>query len=663
MRIYLTILLCIFFITISTSQDLVLGQGQNERVVVTTSSNAQNTSGANTTDSQGFLPNLNSASRFLSQATFGPNFEAIESIASIGFENWIEAQFEEPRQGTLIDGVVNYKNQKNTAEGTPNEGAYNYYWDFSFFQYHMSSNDLLRQRVALALSEFFVISQFSSFGDNAYALATYYDMLMDGAFGNYRDLLGDVTFHPAMGEYLTFMNNPKSDTLYDLIWEVWPPDTLSVQYIFPDENYAREVMQLFSIGLCELNIDGTCKKDQNNMDIPTYDNTDIAEFAKIFTGFSYGDNMAFGYGANHWEETFLQPMQIYDEYHEPGVKRLLNGSTVPNRIPVDGIADVNDALDNLFNHPNVGPFFGKFMIQRLVTSNPSPDYVARVAQAFNGSSPYGSTRGDMKAVIKAILLDEEARSCQAGSNDNYGMLREPFVRYMQLGKAFDLYTPNGAHRNALFNVYFYTQQKPFASPSVFNFFQSDYQPIGRIEEEGKVAPEFQITNTQTISGYLNALNSWLMEGDYSDVWGIHNMDNSLEQYYPRFDFTDEIAFTEDAKLPQLIERLNLILAHGKLSQRSIDAIINAIKEFEIYDVDCNQECTYDCNEDYNYCMSMCPEGDSSCVTVCNQRLAQCPTNIQNCINNCEEDKVNDKLFRVRLAIYLVMASPEYLINR
>jgi len=378
----------------SSAQPIILGQGNNQGITVTTSDDAQGTSGDNTTNSQGYLPNLNAASRFLSQATFGPNFEEIEELSTQGFENWIEAQFLISKPFQLVDKVDEYKQIKNTATSDPEGGAFNYYWSFAWWQYMMTSDDVLRQRLALALSEFFVVSDKSSFGDNAFALGSYYDMLLDRAFDNYRDLLGAVTYHTAMGEYLTFMNNPKSDTLYNIDYDPTPPDTISTQFIFPDENYAREVMQLFSIGLCELNIDGTCQKDSAGNDIPTYDNVDIAEFAKIFTGFSYGDAMDFGYGPEDYELTFTMPMQIFDDYHEPGPKQLLNGFTVPDRTPVDGVADVNDALDNLFNHPNVGPFLGKFLIQRLVTSNPSPAYVERVARAFNGESSYSSTRGD-----------------------------------------------------------------------------------------------------------------------------------------------------------------------------------------------------------------------------------------------------------------------------
>ena len=629
-RFSIGILVLLLFTIPSHAQDIILGQGNNAIITVTTSENAQNSNGENTTNSQGFLPNLNAASRFLSQATYGPNMEDIETLSSMGIENWLDNQFSIPRPFNLIDEVINYKQIKNDSLNDPEGDAFDYYWSFAWWQYAMTSDDVLRQRVALALSEFFVISQFSSFGENAYALATYYDMLLNGAFTNYRNLLDSVTYHTAMGEYLTFVNNPKSDTIYELDWDVPdPPDTIAIHYVFPDENYAREVMQLFSIGLCELNLDGTCKQDGNDIDIPTYDNGDIAEFAKIFTGFSYGDNNNFGNGRGDGEETYLTEMQIYDEDHELGQKFLLNGFVVPNRIPSDGHADVHDALDNLFNHPNVGPFFGKFLIQRLITSNPSPAYIQRVAEAFNGQSQYGNVRGDMQSVIKAIYLDEEARNCSAAEIITHGKLREPFIRYVQIGKAFDLHTMNGSFRNALENVYFYIQQKPLTSPSVFNFFQSDYQPIGRIEEEGMVAPEFQITNTQTIAGYLNGLNEWVINDDYVDHWRIYSGEQNYYDDPSFFDFDDEVALATDPYLPQLIERLNLILAHGKLSESTSQTIIDALQHFEIDDTDCVAECGADAE----------------------------------CLMYCEEDKLESRLRRVKIAIYIIMASPEYLINR
>lgn len=586
-------------------QTIILGQGQNAGIIVTTSDNAQNTDGENTTSSQGFLPNLNSSSRFLSQATYGPSIEDIEALASQGIENWIDDQFTINRPFTILSKMQEHQTVRQIGIGNPDEGAFDYFWNFAWWQYAISSPDVLRQRIALALSEFFVISEKSSLGGSPYALSSYYDILLDHSLGNYRELLEAVTFHPGMGTYLTYMNNPKSDTLYNIDWNVSPPDTLSINYIFPDENYAREVMQLFSIGLCELNLDGTCKTDGNGDDIPTYDNVDIAEFAKIFTGFSYGDVMDFGYGPEDYEIGYSIPMQIFNEYHEPGEKRLLNNYVVEERATVDGVADVDEALDNLFNHPNVGPFLGKFLIQRLVTSNPSKAYVTRVSEAFNGSSPYGTERGDMKAVIKAILLDEEARSCAMADDTNYGMLREPFIRYMQLAYAFDFQSTSGEHRNAMRGVDFYVSQRPLGAPSVFNFFQSDYTPIGRIEEEDLVAPEFQITNTQSIAGYFNGLNEWLIDEYYVDAWSVFEGEPDFSDQIGTFDYSDEILLLQEQRFDQLIERLNLILAHGKLTQRTLDAISLLVKDIPI-------------------------EDDSE---------------------------------RVALAIYLVMASPEYLVNR
>ena len=628
----------------SHTQSTVLGQGNNSGITITTSDNAMGTNGQNTTTSQGFLPNHNASSRFLSQATFGPNYEEIIALSTNGIENWIDLQFDSPRPFDLVDKLDEYYQIRiNQGQGS----VPSYLFDFAWWQYSMTSSDYLRQRIAFALSEIFVISSYV-LDDAPYGLADYHDMLLDQAFGNYRSLLDSITYHPAMGEYLTYMRNSKSDTIYNIDWNVSPPDTFSIQYIFPDENYAREVMQLFSIGLCELNINGTCKKDGNGIDIPTYDNVDIAEFAKVFTGLGWGSCPNFD--CYPWDENnpdlyirrHQYSMKMYDEEHEPGVKYLLNGATTPNHIPADGDADIKSALDNLFNHDNVGPFFGKFLIQRLVTSNPSPGYVQRVAQAFNGTGPFGSTRGDMKSVIKAILLDEEARSCSSADNNNFGMLREPFVRYMQLAKSFDLYTESGNHRNAMYEAVFQLQQKPYASPSVFNFFQSDFSPIGKIEDAGKVAPEFQITNSQSISGYFNGLTEWVMRGRMTDEWGIYEGEPSYEQDAAKFDFTDELQLVEDGYVPQLIERLNLILAHGKLTQTSMDIIIDAVTEFEIEDMDCVLECT-----------PYCDDADPNCDD----------TPDPDCIMYCEDGIAQSKLNRVRMAIYLVMSSPEYLINR
>lgn len=612
----LCVILCFGILNLH-SQIQTIGSGDDSGVTVTTSSASNQTSGDNTLSGRGFLPNLNSASRFLSQASFGGSIEDIEEVAEIGIEDWIDQQFSIPISFPVMDKIIEYKDIKNSALMNPNDtGAYGYYFDFGWWQYMMSSDDVLRQRVALALSEFFVISTFSGFGDNAYAFGSYWDMLAENAFGNYRDLLEDVTYHVAMGEYLTYMNNPKSNTS---------------DGVFPDENYAREIMQLFSIGLFELNKNGTPKNDDGDL-IPTYDNEDIAEFAKIFTGFTHRNPYCeFGCGAMDYEETYLNGMVMLNEYHEPGVKNLLNGFQVPDRNPVDGDADIADALDNIFNHPNVGPFLGKFMIQRLVTSNPSSAYIRRVTDAFNGDGKYGTTRGDMTSMIKAILLDEEARSCFSADDNRFGMLREPFNRYLQLCKSFDLNTASGNFRNAVYSVYNFIGQKPFYSPSVFNFFQSDFQPIGPIQDANRVAPEFQITNTQSITGYFNVLNEWLMKDQHSDQWGIYGEEyESYSDEHASFDFSDEVDLARNVDLTsQLLDRLNMILAHGKLTQPTLEGIATALEAFEIGDRDCDGIC--DGNPD--------------------------------CLNYCNMDNENSDQDRVRIAIYLIMASPEYLINR
>ncbi|MEM6316438.1 MAG: DUF1800 family protein [Bacteroidota bacterium] len=593
----------------------LIGVGQNSNVTVTTSNTQPGTDGTNTLANEGFLPNHNAASRFLQQATFGPTYEDIVGLSTSGMEDWIDQQFTLNPSFSMVTKVAEITDIKNAGLNDPmNTGPFLHFWNYAYWEHTMTSPDVLRQRIALALSEILVISENSGFGENAYAFADYYDMLLQHAFGNYRDLLEAVTFTPAMAMYLTYMNNPKQDTIYE-IDEVWPYDTLSRQVVFPDENYAREIMQLFSIGLCELNIDGTCQTDENGVPVPTYNNVDIAEMSKIFTGLTWQNPWCtFGCGSLDYFGDIRESLVMVNDYHDPGEKRLLNGHVVQPRNPVDGVADIREALDNIFNHPNVGPFIGKLLIQRLVTSNPSPEYVARVARAFNGDTHYSDQRGDMRAVIKAILLDDEARNCASQSDNTFGMLREPFVRYLQLGRSFNLYSPNAVYRNAMQTISEQFGQKIFASPSVFNFFQQDYQPIGPIEAADKVAPEFQITNSQTITGYLNSLQRWAVRDGMADDWGYGFEQPYNEDDQQRLDLTDEILLATDDQLPELIDRLDLILAHGQLSQRTKDIIRAALLEISI--------------------------------------------------ESNDEDHVEFlKSLRVRMALFYIMVSPEYLVNR
>lgn len=543
---------------------ITIGAGKFQDVIVTSSSSSNASDANSTVQDNGFLPNLTASSRFLGQATLGANYETIVATAEKGELKWLEEQFAIQPAFTLEDYVKDLTRWAadsvltNGGDVTRIEPQLRY-WHFGWWKYVMSTQDLLRSRVALALSEIFVISELPQLDDVPLALANYYDMLMKNSFGNFRDLLQDVTFHPAMGVYLTHMNNPKSD-----------PATNR----FPDENYGREVMQLFSIGLYELNPDGTRKLDGDNEPIPTYDNEDIQEFAKIFTGMTWGDNFLFGRNPTR-EESYTVPMQMFNFWHESGPKTLLNGMVVPDRDPIDGLADVNDALDNLFNHPNVGPFIGKLLIQRLVKSNPSPEYVSRVTAAFNDNG--NGVRGDMKAFITAILMDPEARGCPNSDDAFGGMLREPMVRYTHVSRAFNAASVEGTYRNTMNDFYNLTFQRPLGSPSVFNFFQSNYQPIGSVEENGLVAPEFQITNSVSIMGYGNELHDWVMK-DY-DVMQYSTVYNGEQFTFDKdvnLDLSHEIQLGEEGKIDELLERLDLILTHGQMTDKTKKLIREAV---------------------------------------------------------------------------------------
>ena len=418
---------------------------------------------------------LQSAARLLDLATFGASLEEIEAVAQGGEDAWLTDQFNAP-QSSHLDLVFRYIVEYGidfTMEPPP--GLYRRY---AFYEHALTAPDQLRQLTAYALAQIFVVSDhIDALAVDPPALSSYYDMLATHAFGNFRDLLRDVTLHPAMGMYLSHVNNARSNPAANT---------------FPDENYAREVMQLFSIGLFELNDDGSLRLDNQGQAIPTYDNTDIREFAKIFTGLSFGaaesgDPTFFG----NRDPVLRVPMVMFDAFHEPGEKRLLNGQIVP--AGQSGLADIDAAIDNLFNHPNVGPFIGRQLIQRLVTSNPSPAYVARVSAAFAGSN--GAPRGDMQAVLRAILTDPEARS---------GIrLREPFRRYVAMNRSLGARAADGTVPGAGLVVQFLTGQHVLSAPSVFNFYLPGYRPAGAIADQNLVAPEFQITDDSTIVGVSN----------------------------------------------------------------------------------------------------------------------------------------------------------------
>ncbi|MEO1712630.1 MAG: DUF1800 family protein, partial [Bacteroidota bacterium] len=457
---------------------------------------------------------------------------------------------------------------------------YWFYWKMAWWNNILKSDDHVRQRAAQALSQIFVISENSNLQLSGPGMADYYDLLYQHAFGNFRDLLYDITLHPMMGFYLSHINNPKSD---------------AANNIHPDENYAREIMQLFSIGLFELNPDGTRKLDADGNPIPTYDNSDIKEFAKIFTGLApagyYWPWEDYSWLSTIWGDEYnnspatvvtWEPMIPFENWHEPGEKTLLNGQVVPAGQTT--LEDIEAAIDNLFNHPNVGPFIGKLLIQRLVKSNPSPAYVGRVAAKFNDNGE--GERGDMQALIRAILTDEEALDCSWIDDPNSGKLKEPLLRYTQALRAFNVYNQSDRLWNWGFQFDEAVSQGILASPSVFNFYLPEFQPNGPIADADLFAPEFQIHTSATSINFINLAYDWFVNDYYGEIathagTQVHNAPSysfsDLDPVdYLYLDLDEEYLLADDA--PALVERLNLILTGGQLSEETQATIVNTLEQ-------------------------------------------------------------------------------------
>lgn len=546
-----------------------LGAVNSEGITVFTSSNYQRdgwsqvASGEKTINGDGLEGKLIEASRFLSQASIGADRKLIEEVAETGIEQWIDEQFETtpmlylPTMDTVFQSTYEwYVDNGGDPDNFPDRPYFSMF-SFAWWELNMKSNDHLRHRIAYALSQILVVSGQSDLNGFGFGLASYYDIFAENAFGNYRDILKEVALHPAMGYYLSHLNNPKAD----------PENN-----IHPDENFAREIMQLFSIGLYELNPDGSRKVDGEGKFIPTYDNNDIKEFAKVFTGLGVGDVVENEwiddpfFGLTIWLADLTIPMKMYDEWHEPGEKHLLNDYTI--QAGQDGMQDIEEAVDNLFNHDNVGPFITRRLIQMLVKSNPSTDYIAAVTSAFNDNG--AGERGDMKAVIKAILLHPEARSCDWINNPLQGKLREPMMRYLHFAKAIGTITPSGRYWNNNYNFYDQTSQIPMYSPTVFNFYLPDFQPVGPISEGGLYAPEFQIHNSHTSIGYVNQVDWWAIDEVLFYAWESEDL----------WVFTDFAWLVESAKDPEvLMNELDMILTHGQLSEETRQDIISVIQNF------------------------------------------------------------------------------------
>ena len=486
------------------------------------------------------------AARLLLQASFGPrSVSDIDDVKARGTAAWVDAQFDTPWQSH----AAYLANLRALSIKVEEQHIFEAIWQNMIF-----GDARLRSRVALALTEIMVVSNIAPDQDTD-ALAFWMDTIYKNAFANYRTLLRDVTLQPAMGYYLNMLGNDKED-----------PATGRM----PSENYAREVMQLFSIGLVQLNDDGTPKRDEFGKTQVTYGQSVVEGFAKVFTGWSFGGNdTTFKDGFNPPKQNWSLEMQAWPSHHSTGTKQLLNGTVLPaGQTPEK---DLSDALDNLANHPNVGPFIGKRLIQFLVTSNPSPAYVSRVVAVWNNNG--SNVRGDLKAVVRAILLDDEARNPVASSMTD-GKLREPMVRFVHFANALGAKSKNG--RNSIWwldSPDDYLGQSPLLAASVFNFFSPAYARAGSIAQAGLVSPEFQNATDTQVVGSTNFFSRLVREG------GIGFDETN------RVDFDTTPWLADAASTAKLLDRLNWTLFAGGMTATTQAVIERAVNAFPVKETD------------------------------------------------------------------------------
>ena len=492
------------------------------------------------------------AARFLTQATFGPTMAEIEALAGkrpADLAAWLTAQQALPatlHRTATIEDVAAFSTGDNATLDWRNRQS-------AWWRVVLTAPDQLRQRVAFALSQIFVVSEQNSVLYNtSLNLAGYYDHLVTGAFGNFRQLLENVTRSPIMGVYLSSLRNAKA---------TFDPRT-GAALTSPDENYAREVMQLFTIGLNQLHPDGTLKLDPSGLPIPTYDQKTITEVAKVFTGWSFASDTSNVNNFRGAAANYAAPMVLFPTFHEDGAKTLFNGIQIPAN--QGGAKDLQDTLDALFNHANTGPFISRQLIQRLVTSNPSPGYVYRVAQAFANDGT--GVRGNLGAVVRAILTDYEARSAAVAATAGFGKLKEPLLRATAILRAFDGASNLGRYANAPFHVSINTEnalaQASLHAPTVFNFFEPNYVQPGALAAAGLYAPEYQILNDTTAISQPNQLWNFI----YANLSTTNTIDPTVGL---RLDRLLPLARTPQA----LVAQANLILAAGALPKAVTDRFV------------------------------------------------------------------------------------------
>jgi len=489
------------------------------------------------------------AARLLEQATFGPTPTEVARVAALGFQGYMQQQLVQTPSGysgfSYVPHVAPTSCRYNLSAPTSaaslcSRDKYSLFQvQRQFFQNALTGSDQLRQRVAFALSEIFVVSGTDIF--EAYGMAAYQNMLLQDAFGNFRQLLQDVTLSPVMGKYLNMAGNAKANPALGTS---------------PDENYAREVMQLFSIGLYQLNQDGSVQLDANGVPIPTYDENVIGGFAELFTGWTYAPLPG---ASTSWDDpiNYQSPMVSFPSYHDSTAKLLLNGVTTPAGQSPE--ADLKLGLDTIFNHPNVGPFIGKQLIQHLVTSNPSPGYIARVAAVFANNGQ--GVRGDLGAVVQAILGDVEARG-DAPSNPDAGHLREPALFMTTVLRALGGQSDGVWLRSRIVAM----GQPIFTAPTVFNFYPPGYELPGT----NTLAPEFFIEDATSALARTNFVDQLIFSGGSQPDPTVNGSTGTSVNL-------SALAGSPPLAPDALVDKLNTVLMHGSLSSAAHGVIVTAIE--------------------------------------------------------------------------------------
>jgi uncharacterized protein (DUF1800 family) len=479
------------------------------------------------------------AARFLTQATYGPTVAEIARLRTIGYSEWFRQEFNKP--ATTVRPYMEAVNNARLADGQGGV-SHNNRLD-RWFHTAATGTDQLRQRAAFALSQILVISdQNSTLSGESIQVSEYWDILARNAFGNYRELLDEVTWNPSMGKYLSHFRNRKASA-----------DGLRQ----PDENYAREVMQLFTIGLIERNLDFTPILS-GGQPVATYNQSVVTNYAKVFTGFNYNNATSISNGTN----TYLR-MTCIETEHDTTVKTVVGDVTIPagQNCPTD----VDDGIDLLFAHPNVAPFISRQLIQRFTSSSPSAAYIQRVAQKFVNNG-YGE-RGDLSAVMRQVLMDPEARNAPT---TNSGKPREPLLKLTAMWRAWDAQMPAadsyGNVPMGMTNPSGTFGQRPLGADTVFNFYGPDYQQPGTIANAGLYSPEFQTLDESTLTSMSNSY--------YTYSWNSYVGMSSPPSNRPLLNLAPLVALAGDPDA--MVAEVNKRMMYGSMSAAMQDVLRNML---------------------------------------------------------------------------------------